>query len=342
MRWAGSQLGPRAVALATELNKGLGLPYGKVASVLQEAFALPVTRGGLCQAIARAGRNSEPTYQGLIRQLNCSPQVTPDETGWKVGGELWWLWAFAAADLTVYWIQPGRGFEQSAAILRPDYAGGMPRDGWSVYRRYEQAVQQSCLDHLLRRCREMIEVASPVAARLPQRIRQILEQALDLRGSRDDGEISAHGLAVVRGRLEARLDRLLAVWYRWPANERFANHLWRERNYLFTFLYCPGLDATNYRAEQAIRPVVVTRKVWGGNRTPTGAHTQEILASVIRTCQQRKLSAQAVLIHLLCSAQPATLPLAASGLPPPRRRLRSPRCDIPRSFQRHATSVHTR
>jgi transposase len=339
---AGSQLGPRALALATELNKGLGLPYGKVANVLEEAFTLPVTRGGLCQAIARAGRKSEPTYQGLIQQLNRSLQVTPDETGWKVGGELWWLWAFATADLTVYSIQPGRGFEQSAAILRPDYAGGMPRDGWSVYRRYERAVQQSCLNHLLRRCQEMVEVARPAAARFPQRVREILEQALQLRDRRDGGEISAHGLAVVCGRLETRLDRLLAVCYRWPANERFANHLWRERNCLFTFLYCPGLDATNYRAEQAIRPAVVTRKVWGGNRTSAGAHTQEILASVIRTCHQRKLSTQAVLIHLLCLAQPATLDLAVSGLPPPRHWRRHPRPASSPRMKRHARSVWMR
>jgi transposase len=339
---AGSQLGPRAVALATELNKGLGLPYGKVTNVLQEAFALPVTRSGLCQAIARAGRKSEPTYQGLIQQLNRSLQVTPDETGWKVAGELWWLWAFATVDLTVYSIQPGRGFEQSAAILRPDFAGGMARDGWGVYRRYEGAVQQSCLNHLSRRCRELIGVARPAAARFPHRVQQILQQALELRDRRDGGAISVHGLAVVRGRLEARLDRLLEARYRLPANERFANHLWRERNCLFTFLYCPGLDATNYRAEQAIRPAVVTRKVWGGNRTPAGAHTQGILASVLRTCHQRKLSAQAVLIRLLCAAQPATLHLTASDLSPPRHWQRSPHPTIPRRLRLQARSVQAR
>src|SRR5258706_12173510 len=37
---ASSQLGPRALALATQLNKGLGLPYGKTAAVLQQAFGL--------------------------------------------------------------------------------------------------------------------------------------------------------------------------------------------------------------------------------------------------------------------------------------------------------------
>jgi transposase len=45
------------------------------------------------------------------------------------------------------------------------------------------------------------------------------------------------------------------------------NHLLRERDALFTFLNRPGLEATNWRAEQAFRPMVVARKVWGGNRT---------------------------------------------------------------------------
>ena len=106
---------------------------------------------------------------------------------------------------------------------------------------------------------------------------------------------------MLRGRLEARLDRALERRYRSAANERFANHLYRERNYIFTFLYYPGIDAANWRGEQAIRPAVVARKVWGGNRTPHGAQTQEILTSVLRTCHQQQRSATALLIDMLCS-----------------------------------------
>jgi hypothetical protein len=69
------------------------------------------------------------------------------------------------------------------------------------------------------------------------------------------------------GRLEARLDQLLEKTYRHPANHRLAKHLEQEPPYLFTFLYCPGLDATNHEAERAIRSMVIARKVWGGNRT---------------------------------------------------------------------------
>lgn len=35
----------------------------------------------------------------------------------------------------------------------------------------------------------------------------------------------------------------------------------------FTFLRESGIEATNWPAEQSIRPAVANRKVWGGNRT---------------------------------------------------------------------------
>ena len=109
-------------------------------------------------------------------------------------------------------------------MLGADFSGFLVRGGWSIYRQFEQALHPSCLAHLLRRCREMSEVASPSAARFPGTVQRILQQALALRDRRDAGQISPHGLAVARGRLEARLDRALLRRYRWTANERFASY----------------------------------------------------------------------------------------------------------------------
>ena len=58
-----------------------------------------------------------------------------------------------------------------------------------------------------------------------------------------------------------------------------------------TFLRQPGLDATNWRAELAIRFGVILRKVWGGSRTWAGARAQAVLMSVWRTCWQQGGSA---------------------------------------------------
>jgi transposase len=307
---AASQLGARAVALATELNKGMGLSHGKTAAVLETAFGLEVSRGGLAQAFQRTARKAEPTYEKLVQQIRGSPSVTPDETGWKVGGRLWWMWAFSTDKLTVYSILPGRGYEQAAAILGPDFDGFLVRDGWAVYRRFTQAVHQTCVAHLLRRCREMLEVARPGEAKLPRTVKEILQAGLQLRDRRDQGQIGAQGLAIARGRLEAHLDRVLSRNYRAPANRRLANHLLRERDAMFTFLYCPGLDATNYRAEQAIRPMVVARKVWGGNRTERGAYSQSVLVSILQTCRQQCRPATAFLQQLLHLPKPKALELS--------------------------------
>jgi transposase len=309
---AASQLGPRALALATQLNKGLGLPYGKTATVLQQAFGLQVSRGGLCQAMDRIAHKAEPTYEALVEEVRSSPSVTPDETGWRVGGHLWWMWAFSTSQVTVYSIQPGRGFEQAATVLGADFAGFLVRDGWVIYRQFVQALHQTCLSHLLRRCREMILVAGKGQAEFPRTVETILADALQLRDRRDQGQISERGVTVARGRLEARLDRSLERRYRSLRNRRLANHLLRERDALFLFLICPGLEATNWRAEQAIRPMVVTRKVWGGNRTSRGAHTQGVLVSILQTCRQQLRSPSSVLRNLICSPQPNALDLTPS------------------------------
>jgi len=308
---AGSQLGARAIALAILLNKGLGLPYGKVAAVLEQGWGLAVSRSGICQAIARAGHKAEPTYRSLQARIRGEPSVTADETGWKVAAQLQWMWVFSSAKITVYSIQPGRGFQQAANVLGEDFAGFLVRDGWSVYRQFAQALHQSCLAHLLRRCREMIQVQAGRAAQFPRGLQSIFQSALRLRQRHQQGQLSPHGLAVARGRLEAGLDRLLTKPRRSPENQRLANHLWRERDALFTFLYCPGLEATNWRAEQAIRPMVVTRKVWGGNRTEAGARVQSILLSVLSTCRQHNQPALPLLQQLLCSPHPHILNLSS-------------------------------
>jgi hypothetical protein len=103
----------------------------------------------------------------------------------------------------------------------------------------------------------------------------------------------------VAGRLEKQVADLVFPSKTNAANERLAQHLWAHRDDLFTFLRQPGLDATNWRAELAIRFGVILRKVWGGSRTWAGARAQSILMSVWRTCWQQGRSALDSLSQLL-------------------------------------------
>jgi transposase len=281
------QLGPEALTLAAILNKQMGLSLGHTRQVLSYGFGLEVSRGGLYRALARMAGRAEATYDGLVQTARQAPVNGMDETGWKVGGRLQWLHVAVSAQVTVYAILAGRGYEQSVTILGAGYDGFLIHDGWAPYYRFQFAFHQSCLAHLLKRCREMAQIAPPAALAFPRAVEHLLQAGLELRDRYHAGEISQHGMRTASGKLEAKLDRMLETHRRNPANHRLARHLEHEQLWLFTFLHCFGLDATNNAAERAIRGMVIARKVWGGSRTWEGAHTHQILASVLRTSWQQ-------------------------------------------------------
>lgn len=315
---AASQVGPNAYAFATDLHTGCGVSYAKTSHLLQRWFDISITRGGLCQAQQRLANAVKPTYGALVQHVRDSAIVAPDETGWKVEGLLNWLWVFVTADVTVYAIMPGRGFEQAALVLGEDFAGTLERDGWAPYRSFENATHQSCNAHLLRRCNDILETAERGAARFPTQVKDLLQAGLDLRDRRDAGLLSPHGLTVAIGRLEARRDRLLAWKPIVEENARFVKHLRNERDALFTYLKQPDVQATNWRAEHAVRYMVPLRKVFGGNRTWSGAHTQQVLASVRRTSIQQGYDPGALLVWASRSPVPVVAEwLCSDQLPPP-------------------------
>ena len=202
-------------------------------------------------------------------------------------------------------LSPTRGPDQGTGF-RP------AEGGWAPYRKFVNAGRQTCNAHLLRRCNEMLETARAGAARVPLAVKRLLLKGLELRDRQARGELQGHGLLVAVGQLCAELDRLLAWNPTHDPNRRLLKHLGTEREALFTYLAVPGLPATNWPAEQAIRPAVVTRKSCGGNRTENGAATQQVLASVLRTCWQQQRDPVQLLGNLLHSR----VPLVAEGLLP--------------------------
>jgi len=355
---AASQVGPRAVAIAAQLNKELGIPMRKVSAVL-ELLGVSVTPGGLYHAIGRLAAAATPTCQALVLAVRASRAVAADETGWRVAGRRQWLWVFVGDDVTVYLIAAGRGYEQAHSILGEDFAGVLERDGWAPYRRFEHARHQTCVAHLLRRAGELIADSVAGQAKIPHAVRRLLLGALAVRDRhqdllaehRDDDVIDAtcveisddqplRGAAADRddrddhqdreemiaaapdrqahldaeiARLQHELDALLARSPTHAPNQKLLKHLHNEREHLLTFLTTRGIAATNWRAEQAIRPAVVNRKNWGGNRTPHGADVQQTLMSVIRTSRQQHLCPIALLTDLL--RQPAHAPSPMLRLP---------------------------
>ncbi len=306
---AAVQIGPRALALAAVMTKQMGLSLGNAEQMLGQGFGLVVNRSTLSRALLRMADKAEPTYEDLLNRARNSAVNSMDETGWRVGGWSHWAHVAVGEQATVYTIREGRGFAEAAELVGTGYRGFVVRDGWVPYRKFEQAFHQTCLAHLLRRCRELEQRAGQGGADFPRAVKQVLQQSLKLRDRHGRGEVGEAGLVIATGRVEAKLDRLLAQRQADAEHRKLAQHLENERANIFTFLRCPGLLATNHEAERALRGLVIARKVWGGNRTARGARTQSVLMSVLRTCRQQEQAALPHLIGLQQMRKPSALDL---------------------------------
>jgi transposase len=284
---AASQLGPDAQAAAVLLNKQAGLSHGKVAACFRALFGITLTRGASAQVALRAARRLRPAQQALLQNLRDSEQLKADETGWRVGGQPAWLHAWVGDRATAYAIDPHRSADALERVIGRDWAGVLVRDGWASYDRFSEAIHQQCLAHVLRRARELLAVATRGAVRFPRQVIALFTEAVHLRSRYHAGAVPAEEVWAARDAFDGRLLELAARPRAVPAYQVLAAHLWRYAESWFSFLSEPSLPATNWPAEQALRPAVVNRKVWGGNRTAAGAAAQSVLMSVIETCRRQ-------------------------------------------------------
>jgi transposase len=287
---AASQLGADAQAAATMLHTQMGLSHGKVVAVFDSLFGITLTRGASAQIGLRAATRLEPDYQILIDDLRNAPQVAADETGWRIGGCSAWLHVGVGDRSTVYTIDPQRSTEVLERILGSDWSGILTHDGFASYDRFEAATHQQCLAHVLRRARDLLATAVRGAVHFPRRVIALFTEAIHLRNEHRRGAAPRADLRGERDAFELRLLKLVSPPRVVPAFATFADHLWNHFHDWFAFLSDPRIEPTNWAAEQAIRPAVVNRKVWGGNRTEAGARAQSVLMSVLETCRRQTRS----------------------------------------------------
>jgi transposase len=304
---AASQLGPDAHAAMVILNKDLGLSHGKCARVFSTMFGIPVSRATSARSNMRTAKLAEPAYEQLRIDVRGSPFVVPDETGWRVGGRNAWLHGFVGENATVYDIGD-RSHKIAADLLGIDWAGTMIHDGYSIYDCFHSAMHQQCLAHLQRRCQKILDTAVGAAVQLPRTVLRLIDEAFALRRAWRGHRLSGDDLAMMGLWLGSELEDLTSGTFTYEPNRLLAGHIQAHALQWFYFLIDPTIDATNYRAEQAMRPGVVNRKVWGGNRTWLGATTQKVLMSVSRTLIQRGQDVLNWLSRLRRSTTPLLLP----------------------------------
>lgn len=288
---AAVQLGPNLQAAIAISNKELGLTHGKIQRLFGVLFDLKIARSTIVRAMLRAATKLQPAYDAIVNAFSKSDVTQGDETGWRVNGVSRSLNVFVAPKAVLYVIG-SRGREVLASLIGLDYEGTLIHDGYITYDGFEHASHQQCLFHLLKRCRELLEVAVGGARRFPQAVKDLLQNSLALR---DDYVAKKITLEQIRDQALPFTQQLGDLAFSTKNNadhERFAKFLRKHVGEIFTFLCDPDhIPATNCECEFETRFNVIARKLSGGNRSDRGVLAQQTLPSVIRTC--RKLGREA-------------------------------------------------
>jgi transposase len=280
------QLGPRAQALAALLNKVLALPMRKTCEVLRTLTGLRVSPGGLSQALDRVADRLAGLYDALATDLRSRAAVFADETSWWVGGPGWWLWTFTSAHETLYRVADNRGARVVEDVLGTGFGGMLVSDCLASYDPAPYP-KHKCIAH---HQRAIAEARASPGTRDPTYLdtwRAFFRGVTALWKVRE--ALPEADYAELRARLESWCDALLAQPCSQPGDLKVHTRLSRQREHLLGCLYEPAAEPTNNRAERALRPAVVARKVSCGNRTERGRRTWEILASLGATYAQRGL-----------------------------------------------------
>lgn len=281
------RLGPRIKATAHALHYEHGIPVRRLPAILKELTGITVTQSAITQdALKQSEGTIGARYRELRAEVRQSPVTYTDDTGWRIGGDGAYLMAFDTDQATVYQIRAQHGNEQVREIIPQDYAGTLVTDRFSSYEAEELArVQQhKCLSHLIRNVGEVVESKTGRAKTFGLQLQSLLLQANDLWRQQRGGEVSDYA---ERGeQIDREMTYLLRPRrLRDPDNQRLLDGIGQQhdRNRVLNFLSNPALEPTNNRAERALRPAVIARKVSHCSKNQRGAEAFAAFTSVART-----------------------------------------------------------
>ena len=285
---ASVSFGHNLVTLATVLRTQAGMTFRRMKRLFKEWFQIEISQAGLQKALGRVESALYPTHKEIAEQVKQSASVHVDETGWWVAAESHWAWVAATANCTLYVIARSRGHEVAEAMIGKEYQGCLHSDFLNTYSPLA-CKKAKCLSHLLahidklQRRRETVE--RDARALFLDNLKATLQDAIGLwhAKSKMANEAYESQVAWINGRMDALLKRRP----RDPDNLRLCKRIRKHREAIFRFFHDPDAVPTNNLAERELRPLVINRKLSGGNRSDRGARRTALLYSVYATLRRQ-------------------------------------------------------
>ena len=118
-------------------------------AILNEAFSVPMSLGGLSNCEAQLTEALQQPNNESVEHLRCQEMGHADETGWPRGNKLKGRrWTFCCATATFFMVHANHS-RQAARELMDSFAGKLVSDRYNAYNFYK-LVRHVCWVHLKR------------------------------------------------------------------------------------------------------------------------------------------------------------------------------------------------
>jgi len=282
-------VGPRLTAFIGFLKGACHMSFSSIRKFLRDVVKVTISRGQLRKLIAKVSDSLADPYEELLRLLPQQEHLNVDETGHKDNGQRMWTWCFRAAMSTLFKISPSRGSQVLLEVLGEEFNGTIGCDYFSAYRKYmrlnENVTVQFCLAHLIRDVKFLVDHPNSKNRAYGRRLLAALKSLFDVIHRRE--EMTEAGFLRRLGSVAKELEH--QATYRVPQAKESQNLAKRFRKHgasYLQFITTPGIEPTNNLAEQAIRFVVIDRKITQGSRSESGQKWLERIWTVTATCSQ--------------------------------------------------------
>lgn len=286
-----SLYGNQLISTAATMHYIHGIPMGRICE------QIGIGPGSLVEIFHRLARLFAGACSQLIELYRQSWVKHADETGWRTEGINGYAWLFATPLLSIFQFRKTRSAKVANAVFGEDRLPGvLVVDRYAGYNKAPCNIQY-CYAHLLREVEDLekefpdnLEIKTFVNVMAP-----LLSLAMALRNQPiTDKEFYAKA-AAVKSEILAAIEG--------PAKHAGIQYIqgifYQNQSRMYHWVDDRRVPAHNNLAERDLRPTVIARKVSFGSQSDAGAHTREILMSVLCTLKKQQLDVASELKRVL-------------------------------------------
>lgn len=289
-----SEYGLEVILIVAFLHYWVGISLDHTCAVVEFFTGLALSKSQANSLLTQLSTDWQGSYDSIAELLSYQLVIYIDETGWQVGKESCYTWAFSTAMHVLFRCGVGRGKAEAQAIVGEQFAGIGVTDDYGAYQSLF-SEHQLCWAHLLRKAIKLM-LLHPAEAEYKtflDELYRIYQQAVCWQ---KDQRLSTGRAAKVE-RLQVRIRHLCQRAgtaldkETMPVHERtfirLQNELVKGLDALFVFVVHPHVEPTNNRSERNVRREAEVRKGGRTSKTQAGAKRRGVIMTVLASLNTR-------------------------------------------------------